>query len=268
MLTNIGRDNVNIRQAARLVRDPAERRASGLFVVEGERLCMEALRAGCAPRVMFCTETAAKKYARAAAELSSAAQAAYLIHDSSAAFISDTKNPQGIFCICNMAANASQTIDERGVYIALDRVQDPGNFGGAARTAEAFGLSGIIAADGCDRFSPKALRASMGSLLRLPVFTPPDMAEYLSELSGRGLRVCASVPAADAAPIDELDLRDGAVAVIGNEGSGISAAVLAVCDTRFTIPMAGPTESLNAAAAAAVIMWEFSGRARKGRKPC
>ena len=257
MIRPIGKTNGLIKLAAKLFRDSSARRETGLFALEGERLCAEALRSGIVPETVFLTEKALAVYADAAGALADAAGQAFLIDERIADVISDVRSPQGVFALCPMIGLADPaSISPDGLYLALDRVQDPSNLGACARTAEALGFDGLIASGGCDVTNPKALRASMGSLLRLPLYTPPALAPLLGSLRVRGMRVCVSVIDSGAVSVFDADKTGGIVLVIGNEGSGVSDTVVSEADVLFTI-------SMYSAAAATVMMWEFA-KARRG----
>ena len=146
---------------------------------------------------------------------------------------------------------------ETGRFIALDGVQDPSNLGAIARSAEALGIAGLLAYNCCDVYNPKALRASMGSLLRLPVTVSHDLREDLLLYKAEGFQVLGTVPVDTAAKITETHFTKSSICVIGNEGNGISQGVKQVCDDLVTIPMKGRAESLNASVAAAITMWEM-----------
>ena len=135
-------------------------------------------------------------------------------------------------------------------------MQDPGNLGTILRTAEAFGINGILLSKGCcDLYNPKVLRASMGGVFRLPLSVCEDLVQTLGECA-HTLPVLASVVDATALSVTAAP-KSGAVAVIGNEGNGMSEAAIAACTHRVTIPMAGRAESLNASMAAGILLWEL-----------
>ncbi|MCR5040753.1 MAG: RNA methyltransferase [Clostridia bacterium] len=249
--------NERIRLAARLASDGSERKKRGLFVVEGEKLCAEALRAGYEIDTAFVRADLVGL--ESLAPVITAAYSAFSVDERLCRTMSDAKTPQGVFCVCRAADETDNGgIPSGGCLLALDRVQNPDNLAACVRTAEAMGFSGVIAAGGCDRYNPKALRASMGSLLRMPVTAAADLASELEKLSNTGFTVYVSVVDGKAERIDGLEKKRPCVVVIGNEGAGVSDEVRSAADVLFTIPMPGVTESLNAAAAAAIIMWEFS----------
>lgn len=139
----------------------------------------------------------------------------------------------------------------------LDNVQDPSNVGAIVRTAEALGIDGIITYNCCDLYNPKLLRASMGSVLRLGIEDTNNLEEKIITLKNEGYKVYASVPNNDAKNITDVCFSDKTVCVIGNEANGVEENIKAVSTELITIPMLGRAESLNAGAAASIIMWEM-----------
>jgi TrmH family RNA methyltransferase len=151
------------------------------------------------------------------------------------------------------------------VVIACD-VQDPGNLGAIVRVAEAAGGSGVIAAGrSADPFGPKALRGSMGSTLRMPVLAG-DAVAAMNDARRRGCRILAAVPRGGRSLFD-LDLTGPVALVVGGEGAGLPAELVGTADERFTVPMQGQAESLNAAVTAAVAMYEAYRQRSRLRSP-
>lgn len=141
------------------------------------------------------------------------------------------------------------------VVIAVD-VQDPGNLGAIIRVAEAGGATGVVAAgSSANPFGWKALRGSMGSALRLPLAVQHDTAEAIADARRRGSRIVATVPLGGV-PHVEADLRGPIALLVGGEGAGLASDLVAGADTRVTIPMQKTVESLNAAVAAAIVVYE------------
>ena len=136
-------------------------------------------------------------------------------------------------------------------------MQDPANLGAVIRTAEALGINGAILYNCCDLYNPKALRASMGSILRLPVLISENLAEDIKAYKANGFKSYAAVPDSNARDITKVDFFGSDICVIGNEGNGVSNQVLSACDELITINMLGRAESLNAFAAGAITMWEM-----------
>lgn len=258
------RDNRLIKEFRRLSDDARYRRQSGKFVVEGARLCADATRSDIVLEAVFVTERAREQYADHVVQIVAHASAVYDISESVARHISDTTTPQGVYAIAVMPSlpSAVTVLDTQCCYAALETVQDPGNLGTMIRTAEAFGLGGILLSDGCcDPYSPKVLRASMGGVFRLPLFAAGDLTQTLPQLAERGFCTVACVVDGDAEPIQQAALTGGTIAVIGNEGNGLRPATTVACTRRITIPMAGRAESLNASMAAGIVFWEM---VRKG----
>lgn len=250
------RDNPLVKEMAKLLCDAKARRKSRRFVIEGARLCEDAARSGVTVLAALVTASAKARYAPQWQAVEAVAKATYDIAPAVSSYLSETQAPQGLFCLCEMRDNTMFTVSENGIYLALEDVQDPGNLGTILRTAEAFGVSGILLSKGCcDLYNPKVLRASMGGVFRLPLSVCEDFVATLSTL-GQTLPVLASVVDREAQPVTEAP-RNGAVAVIGNEGNGMSEAAIAACTHRVTIPMAGRAESLNASMAAGIFLWEL-----------
>lgn len=249
------RTNPDIK-AACLLKEAAGRRKTGLFLLEGARLCCDAAVNGMEITQFFVTENAACKYRDEFLVLEEKAQRSRLIAESVAEKLSDTKNSQGFFAVCR-ENKISPVINPQGMYIFTDNIQNPDNLGAIVRTAEALGADGLIVSSGCDIYSPKAQRASMGALLRFPVIKTSSGAEVLEKCRLGKMKVFASVVTGDSVSVTEGDKTGGCVLVIGNEGNGVSDEILALADERVTIPMRGKAESLNASAAASILIWEF-----------
>ena len=249
------RENPLIKLVAALQVSSEKRKRNGLFVLEGLRICKDACDNGIRFDKLIVSDAAAEKYAADTEKFSLISDECYRIPDSLFKKISDTKTPQGIIAVAKMPALGSYGIDKNGKYIALENVADPSNLGAVSRTAEALGVNGIIlSSDGCDPYSPKALRASMGTLLRVPVFVTESFAETLKST---GLKRYACVVDKTAESIKEQSFENGSVVMIGNEANGLTDSAKQSADVLVTIPMTGRAESLNAAAAAAIAMWEM-----------
>ena len=252
-----GKNNDLIKNVKKLLSSSKQRKEQGLFVLEGARLVFDVLNSFYKVKYFLITEAALEKFSLKADEMINLSESSYIISDELAQKLSDTKNSQGVFAVCYMKATDDFVLKENGKLIALDNLQDPGNLGTIVRTAEALGIDGIIVGGGCDVYNPKVLRASMGSMLRINVTASDDLAKKLTELKSKGFTVYGTSPDSSAAPITEVDFSNGNVCVIGNEANGISDEVKNACDSLVTIPMLGRAESLNAAVAASITMWEM-----------
>ena len=255
------RQNARVRELraafARTSRDIPE-----VIGIEGEHLLAEALRSGLRLRTVFLradpdrSETALRLLERLAIPA-----AVPIVSLNEAVFRSavDTESPQGIAALAETPQfSLDQALaGERPLVIVAAALQDPGNFGTIVRSAEAFGAAGILALPGTvSIWNGKALRASAGSAFRLPVVSEKS-ALLFSALAQRSIPVFAAVPAGRGAiPCSRADLRGPAALLIGNEGSGLSAELLERADSRIAIPMPGRVESLNAAVAASLLLYE------------
>lgn len=251
--------NDRIKFAVKIRESSALRRQENLFFAEGARLCFDAASSGVEIAEMYVTEKALDKYSDYVRLVEEKAERCFVVSEEVADKLSDTKNNQGVFCLCKMLDKNINIgkIKYNGKYIALEDVSNPANFGAVVRTAEAVGLDGVIVSGGCDIYNPKSQRAAMGSLFRLNVVEVESLPNALKDLAENGMAIYAGVPAANAEKLTEVDMSGGVVSVIGNEGNGITEETCAVATKLVTIPMKGRAESLNAAAAASIIIWEM-----------
>lgn len=248
-----------MKYAVKLREKDSFRRQEGLFFIEGARLCADAALSCIEIKELYVTESALNKYSEYVRLVEKSAERSFLVTEEIAEKMSDTKTPQGVFCVCKMLDKNINIgkIKYNGKYIALEDVSNPSNFGAVIRTAEAVGLDGVLVSGGCDVYNPKSQRAAMGSLFRLNVVEVDNLPEFLTELAEKGMNIYAGVPDSNAYKITEVDMSGGVVSVIGNEGNGISEETCKASTKLVTIPMKGRAESLNAAAAASIMIWEM-----------
>ncbi|MBQ3497598.1 MAG: RNA methyltransferase [Clostridia bacterium] len=250
--------NEKIKAAVRLRDSAKARREEGLFFLEGARLCADASANVDIVR-FFYTAKAAEKYFDEVSLLRQKAAESGEVSEDIAAKLSDTFSPQGIFCVCK-TLDKKHYIDKiysNAKIIALENIQDPSNLGAIARTAEALGIGGAVLCGCCDIYNPKAQRAAMGSLLRLPIVTVDSMSEAMKDFESKGYVTLSSTPSESACDITKTDIGSKTVCVIGNEGNGVTQVTAESCMYRVRVPMKGRAESLNASMAAAIIMWEL-----------
>ena len=231
----------------RALKGAKARRETGLFLVEGETMLKEALASGLAPRTLLTEEET---------PLAARFPEARLVTRGVLEAVCDTKTPQGMCAAFVLPATAGLE-NAPDILVALDGVQDPGNVGTIWRTADAAGFGGLLLGAGCaDPYSPKVQRAAMGSGFRLPAIAAEPLAESLQTLRERGWKVFASaLDGADFYARPEAGERF--ILVIGSEAHGISESVRAQADALVKLPMRGRAESLNAAVAAGIIMYEL-----------
>ena len=169
--------------------------------------------------------------------------------------LSALTTPQDHIAVFKAKPNSFQDPDENFI-LALDRLQDPQNIGAIFRSAEAFGTRCIVLSpDCCDPYSPKALRAAMGSTFRLTIVID-DLRSFIEKCKSKGYCIIGTGLDKNADTPEILKNDDKKILIIGNEGSGMSEAVKDKCDRFVFIPMSGQNESLNAAVAASILLWE------------
>lgn len=242
-------------ERVKFARSVREGREKGLLFVEGERLVEDGLKTGLEIEAVFCVPEMAERYeGRFEAEL-------VVVTPEVMRSLGDTVTPQGIVVLLRRRDGELGRLWETNresapLVLAMDRLQDPGNVGTLLRTAEAAGLTGVVALEGtADPFSPKALRSSMGSVFRVPVETGVVGSDAVEEAKRRGLQVVAADGEATTS-FREMDWTKPTLLILGNEGRGVSPELLERCEVRVRIPMMGEVESLNVATAGAVLLFE------------
>lgn len=256
ILTIESKNNDKIKSAQKLINSSSYRLENREFFLEGVRLCCDAAMSGTEIRQCFITQRAMEKNGDRLQSLIEASADAYFISEDIASKLSDTKSTQGVFAVCSMPDETGFTLEKGKKYVALENIQDPSNLGAIVRTAEALGIDGAVLCSCCDPYNAKAQRAAMGSLLRLPLLLTKDMGHIIKVCKELGISALATVPDSSAEKITAVDMLGGVLAVIGNEGNGVSEETKKAC-RKVTIPMLGRAESLNASMAAAIVMWEM-----------
>ena len=229
------------------LKDRKGRRETGCCLVEGRKLVEEALKSS------FPVEAVLADAARLEQLALPEDIPVYAMPEHVLAAVCDTKTPQGIAAVVRITdAPASGT-----KIVVLDGVQDPGNVGTIIRTADAAGLDGVMLSGQCaDLFSPKVLRATMGSVFRMGVRVTDDLPGELTKMKREGFSVISSQ--LDGTPFYEREaVGEKFCLVIGSEGNGVTPEVQAVATHRVKLPMRGGAESLNAAVAAGIMMYEL-----------
>ncbi len=255
MITSL--DNAKVKRARELLRKRKAREERRQFVVEGVRLMDEAHRAGIRPALFFYVPAFAES--AAGRRLVQAWRAAgEVVSDRVLASLSDTPAPQGAVAVVPFPQ-----IEPAGRQwcLVLDAVRDPGNVGTLLRSAAAAGVDeALIAPGSADPFSPKVVRAAMGAHFRLAI-RPADWAEIARRVAG--LDVLLADAQGDV-EYDRYDWRRPSALIVGGEAQGASAEGRALATRRVRIPMRGGSESLNAAVAGSVILFEAARQRRRG----
>lgn len=243
------RQNPFLKQIGKWNSSKSQRRADGVFTGEGPKLLEEAVKAG--------TEITAVITAQGSEIMAPAGTRHVEVPKDLLQSLCDTKTPQGVLFVCRHPDTQPPEQLPKGNYLVLDGVQDPGNVGTIWRTADALGADGLILVHHCaDPFSPKTVRSTMGACFRLPVYEVE--VDALPELlRNSGISLYATALREDTVDVRDLSLNDCAV-VIGSEGQGISNELLSMSEKTIKIPMRARCESLNAASAATIVLWEMT----------
>lgn len=241
------RSNPLVAHIRKLLKDRSYRRERGEFVCDGVKLLEEAVQWGAHLRCVVCTPELE--------HLAPAGCRAVSVPRDLMASLSPMKAPQGVLFTCAVPALTPPERLEGRTWVALDGVQDPGNVGTIWRSASAFGAQGLFLTGGsADPYGWKAVRSSMGAVFRLPAWEiAPEELSALCRSSGVGL--WGTALREDTEDLRELG-QEPCVVAIGSEGRGLSEALLERCDRTVRIPMEPGCESLNAAMAATVVLWE------------
>lgn len=243
------RQNPLITRLRRLGAEKKARRAQGVFLCEGVKLVGEALRWGPPPELLVVAEGTAPP-----AELPAGVRVVE-VPEALLRAVSTVETPQGMLAVCRTPDTAPPEALPEGRLLVLDGVQDPGNVGTILRTLDAFDADGLLLTGGCaDPYGWKAVRSSMGAVFRRPIYsgTPEELAALLHR---SGLPLYGAALREDTVDARQADYTR-CVLAIGSEGRGLSREVLDLCDQTIRIPMSDRCESLNAAIAAAVLLWE------------
>ncbi len=228
------------------------RKKSGCFIIEGAKLCLEALDSGFTAEHCFIVEGFDNQ------DILKRIESCRIVQVTPEAMqkMSGLTTAQDVMMTAKIPA--SHILDDKSdIIIALDRIADPHNIGAILRSAEAFGINQVVLSSGCaDMYSPKVLRGAMGSVFRIGACYV-DLISYLKDRKSNGYKILGAGLSKKYLTVNKLENFKKAVIIIGNEGGGISKAVMEICDNGLYIPMLGKNESLNAAVAASVIMWEW-----------
>jgi len=239
------RKNHIITQLRALGTDTAARRAAGEFLCDGEKALNEALTAGAeVTRILWAGEPKQK--------LPETAEQ-YCCPLDLLQYVSPLKNSPGPVFSVKIPKRAEKRVQNA---IVLENVQDPGNVGTVIRTANAMGVGAVVLASACaDLWNPKTVRATMGAIFRQNV-VETDLVGLKDYVNQNELKLYGAALSDRAADIREVNVKNAAVAV-GSEGGGLSDALLSICEGEVIIPMEPCAESLNAAVAASIVLWEM-----------
>ncbi len=239
------RKNPLIFHLKKLGADSTYRRQCGEFLCDGDKLLREAILSG--------ADVTAVLFSGHDPEGLPESVPVYSVPRDIIDIVSPLKTPQDVLFSCRVP-DKTAGLPATGFLIILEGIQDPGNVGTVLRTAGAFNVDSVILTGGCaDPYNPKTIRATMGAIFRQPILSMP--LDDIRVLKASGLKIYGAALSGESCDIRDISFEKAAVA-IGSEGRGLSKELLGLCDETIIIPMSPKCESLNAAVAAAIIMWE------------
>ena len=251
-----GRHNALVKEL-RQAFSKGERTADGNYAVEGFRILEEAIRSGVRFRAVFFSESAAGRAEKLLSQLGAQVET-LLLPDKLFETAVPTDAPQGVAALARWKEFSIEDVlarSQAGPLLAIAGVQDPGNLGTILRSAEAFGAGGVLLGEGTvNPFNPKVVRASAGSIFRLPV-ARVKLLEALEAMKKQSLRLVATA-SHKGTPLDQAKLSGPLAIFIGSEGAGLSRDLIKEMDEIVAIPQAPQVESLNAGVAASIVLYE------------
>lgn len=260
MITSV--TNAKVKRVVQLNTKVKSRREMGEFVVEGLKMFNESPHEWI--REIYVSESF---YEKKENQNLLKGRLFEIVEDSVFLKMSDTMSPQGILCILSQPQyELTDFVKQENVFLlALEGIRDPGNLGTIFRAAEGAGVTGVImTSETADLFNPKVIRATMGSIYRMPFFYTDTIIELLSQLKKEGFLIYAAT-LGGTKDYDQYSYLSKSVFLIGNEGNGLKEETVRIADEKIRIPMKGKVESLNAAMAAGILVYEAA-RQRREKK--
>lgn len=252
--------NQQMKHLVQLQKKGKLRKEEDIFVVEGLKMYQEAPK----ERIVK-TYVSESFYEKQKQQNIWKGEPMEIVADRVFAAVSDTKTPQGILCLIRQYHYSPEEMmkGENPLLLVVENLQDPGNLGTIIRTGEGAGVTGVIMSrETVDIYNPKTIRSTMGSIYRMPFCYAEDMKEIMEMLKKQKITSYAAHLKGEKAH-DGFDYCKGTAFLIGNEGNGLTEELSALADTYIRIPMCGKVESLNAAVASAVLMYEAQRQRRK-----
>lgn len=245
--------NQRIKNLTNLIQKAKARREQDVFITEGVKMFLEAepdkIKEVYVSKSFYEKGTAREKIEQCNYEI---------LSDELFKKVSDTQTPQGILCVIKQYHYELEALfqKENPLFLILEDIQDPGNLGTMVRTAEGAGVDGIIMTKGTvDIYNPKTIRSTMGSVYRMPFFYTEDLLGVMKQLQERKVTLYAAHLKGNQF-YHQLDFKTGTAFLIGNEGNGLKEETAKAADVYMKIPMEGKVESLNAAVASVILMYE------------
>lgn len=245
--------NSQVKYLLQLQKKSKVRNEEKVFIVEGLRMFREVSKKDV--EKVYISESL---YNKKKLELNLEQFPVEILSDNVFAYVSDTKTPQGILCIVKQKIYDIEKLlkIKNAHFVVLDNLQDPGNVGTIIRTAEGAGVDAVFMSRDCvDIYNPKTIRSTMGSIYRTPFLYVEDLCSLLYQFKEKGILSYAAHLQGEQS-YDKEDYRGGTAILIGNEGNGLREEIVEIADRKVQIPMCGKVESLNAAIAASILMFE------------
>lgn len=248
--------NERIKKIIKCKKSARERRKEKIFLVEGIRMFVEIPEELC--REVYMTEDFLEKHKEQIPEYLLSKVELVAPHVMEA--MTDTKTPQGVISVVSQPIYSIEEVcmqkeDSEPLILALENLQDPGNLGTIVRTAEGAGVTGIVmSADTVDIYNPKVVRATMGSIFRVPFCYVEDLTGWITSMNAQQVGTFSAH--LQGTSFYDFDYQKPTIFCIGNEGNGLTEALSQATEYKIRIPMMGKVESLNAATAATVLMYE------------
>lgn len=255
--------NAQVKHVAALAKKARYRRETGLFVAEGPKMVREL------PRDRVCQVYATGRFLQDSSHacVTEGIENIQAVTEEVLKAMSDTQTPQGILAVARAYRYSMADLlegDGPRLLMILETIQDPGNLGTILRAGEGAGVTGVIMDQTtADIYNPKVIRSTMGSVYRVPFLYTENLAETLAGLKSRGVRLYAA-HLKGSADYDQEDYSEDTGFLIGNEARGLGEETAAMADRFIRIPMAGRVESLNAAVASSILMFEAARQRRRG----
>ncbi len=251
-----GRHNTLVKELRRAFAR-GELTPDGYCAIEGPRILEEAIRSGLRFRAVFFNETAATRAERLLSQLGAQVET-LVLPDKLFASVVPSESPQGVAALARWKEFSLEDVmakAQAGPLLAIAGVQDPGNLGTILRSAEAFGAGGVVLGEGTvSPFNPKVVRASAGSVFRLPL-ARAKLSEALERMKALGLRLVATA-SHKGSPLDQANLSGPLAIFVGSEGAGVSRDLIKAMDEVVAIPQATQVDSLNVGVAASIVLYE------------
>ncbi len=235
------------------------RKKEKAFLIEGIKMVEEAIREDLGARLVIAEPSLTRHHGKGIIKLAESRNIPILwISERIMDTLSENKTPQPVMAEMKIKQHSEEELlaNSAGLIVIAHRLQDPGNLGTIIRTAEAVGASGVaVTSNTVDPYNAKTIRASMGSILRLPVIQCGNVTEFIETCKRRGFQTVGTILTGDKTHFD-VDFRKRTAVILGQEGAGLPQDITAAIDLRVRIPMAPAIDSLNVGTAAAVILYE------------